>query len=420
MATIATTNQYCPKCGKTMAAEKNFFLLRTGERSDLCKACETMHVNNYKPESFMWLLEKYDVPWVPRIWNKLLDKAYQKDPYKINGLSVFGKYLSQMKTKQWSQYRFKDTQQIQDEENQKQNHYIAQNEEKLKQLEQSFLEGIIPEAQYLTYKAGIIDAGKDYSQPPPLPPELPAETDAKDAQSKDSAYPVNSHFEEVELPDESAELSLEEKQYLALKWGRYYTAADWVWLEKKYDDFMHSFTIEGAARLDTLVMICKTSLKMNQAIDCGDIENYQKLSRVYDSMMKAAKFQEVQISEDKVGDFDSIGQIVALAETEEGGGAISRHKIDTPLDVVDESLDKMKKWNRSFIDNDSTLANQFEIFMKKILNNQEAKKNREEAKAKGLDKVELSDEDFIKFNELEEDLSAADKEMLEGEKDELS
>ena len=58
--------------------------------------------------------------------------------------------------------------------------------------------------------------------------------------------------------------------------------------------------------------------------------------------------------------------------------------------------------------------------MKKILNNQEAKKNREEAKAKGLDKVELSDEDFIKFNELEEDLSAADKEMLEGEKDELS
>jgi len=34
---------------------------------------------------------------------------------------------------------------------------------------------------------------------------------------------------------------------------------------------MDSFTIEGAARIDTLKMICKTSLKMNEAIDIGDI-----------------------------------------------------------------------------------------------------------------------------------------------------
>ena len=53
---------------------------------------------------------------------------------------------------------------------------------------------------------------------------------------------------------------------------------------------MDSFDIQGAARIDTLKMICKTSLKMNEAIDCGDIDSYQKLSRVYDSMMKSAKF----------------------------------------------------------------------------------------------------------------------------------
>jgi len=34
---------------------------------------------------------------------------------------------------------------------------------------------------------------------------------------------------------------------------------------------MDSFDIQGAARIDTLKMICKTSLKMNEAIDCGDI-----------------------------------------------------------------------------------------------------------------------------------------------------
>jgi len=57
---------------------------------------------------------------------------------------------------------------------------------------------------------------------------------------------------------------------------------------------MNSFDIQGAARIDTLKMICKTSLKMNEAIDSGDIDAYQKLSRVYDSLMKSAKFTEAQ------------------------------------------------------------------------------------------------------------------------------
>ena len=75
-----------------------------------------------------------------------------------------------------------------------------------------------------------------------------------------------------------------------MKWGRLYSANDWVQLEKLYNEFMETFTIQGAARIDTLKFICKTSLKMNQAIDSGDIETYQKLSKSYDSLMKAAKF----------------------------------------------------------------------------------------------------------------------------------
>ena len=45
-------------------SEDNFYKLKSGERSEMCKACETMHINNYEPETFLWLLEKYDVPYV--------------------------------------------------------------------------------------------------------------------------------------------------------------------------------------------------------------------------------------------------------------------------------------------------------------------------------------------------------------------
>ena len=40
------------------------------------------------------------------------DKAFAKDPMKMNGMSVFGKYLSKMKLKQWKDYSWADTERL--------------------------------------------------------------------------------------------------------------------------------------------------------------------------------------------------------------------------------------------------------------------------------------------------------------------
>jgi hypothetical protein len=45
-----------------------------------------------------------DVPYVPAEWNTLRDRIYEKDPSKLKSSSVFGRYLSKMKLKQWKQY----------------------------------------------------------------------------------------------------------------------------------------------------------------------------------------------------------------------------------------------------------------------------------------------------------------------------
>ena len=66
-----------------------------------------------------------------------------------------------------------------------------------------------------------------------------------------------------EIIDPGAQLDKEDKMYLAVKWGRLYRPSQWVALEQLYNEFMNSFDIQGAARIDTLKMICKTSLKMN-------------------------------------------------------------------------------------------------------------------------------------------------------------
>ena len=75
----------CEKCGKQMD-DKNFYTYKNGDKTELCKSCLTMHIDNFNESTFLWLLEKMDVPYLPSEWNVLRDKAYAKDPYKMNGM----------------------------------------------------------------------------------------------------------------------------------------------------------------------------------------------------------------------------------------------------------------------------------------------------------------------------------------------
>lgn len=396
--------RYCEKCRKTMA-DNNFYQYKDGTKCELCKSCLTMHINNFEPDTFLWLLEKFDVPYIPAEWNVLRDRAYAKDPYKMNGMSVFGKYLSKMKLKQWNKFGWADSEKLQQEAEEKAKAFgrpadIAK--EQLEQMEEAYKNGEISEAQYLTYaETHAPEPSAEVTQPTP---------------PQNSAYPVGGDFEQVELIDVGAELTQEDKVYLAMKWGRLYKADEWVAMEKLYNEFKSSFDIQGAAREDTLKKICKTSLKMDQAIDCGDVDSYQKLSRVYDAMMKSAKFTEAQNKETKSDFVESVGEMVAYCEKH--GGLIPEFKIDVPYDVVDKIIDDLKQWNKSLIYEDKSLADEIEQFLKKKEIAEEMKRDKEEAKDKGLDHVELSDEDYVKFKEAIEADKAQDAELYAGGGDE--
>ena len=169
---------------------------------------------------------------------------------------------------------------------------------------------------------------------------------------------------------------------------------------------MNSFDIQGAARIDTLEKICKTSLKMDQAIDSGDVDSYQKLSRVYDALMKAGKFTEAQRQEENSGEFDSVGQIVFFAE--KYGGKIPRHEITTPLDIVDQAIDDLKKYNHDLVVNDPSLSQMLESFIKRREIAQQYKKDLEEAKAEGKE-IQNEDKDYQELTEFLEQEREQDK-----------
>lgn len=401
-------NCYCEKCGKSMD-ESQFYTYRDGTKVELCKKCLTMHIDNFNPETYVWLLEKMDVPYVPSEWNSLRDKAFAKDPRKMNGMSVFGKYLSKMKLKQWKDKRWADTEQLKAEDEKQRKLYleehpeVAAREEKLKiQYER----GEISESQYNTYMSTIELNNQ-------LPPAYVGNTDGVGNYAPGTnPYIENNFIPEEDMNDPTSELTKDDRIYLAMKWGRCYQPSEWIELETKYNEMMNSFDIQDSDTIGTLILTCKTYLKMNQALDCGDVDGFQKLSRVYDTLRKSAKFTAAQNKEQKNDFVDCVGEMVAYCE--KNGGQIPKYDINTPQDVVDKIISDLKDYNRSLIYEDKTLAQQIENYIKNRENAEVMKKDREKAKEQGLLDIELEDEHYEEYYESIEEDKKIDNKLYEG------
>ena len=224
----------------------------------------------------------------------------------------------------------------------------------------------------------------------------------------------NDFINEEELPNPADDLTEEDKIYLAMKWGRLYKPNEWIELEKKYTEMMNSFDIQDSDTQGTLVLICKTYLKMNQAIDVGDVEGYQKLSRVYDSLRKSAKFTAAQNKEQNEDFVDSIGELVAMCEKE--GGFIPRFATSIPQDKVDATLEDMNKYVYKLVTQDLGFGRQIEDALKKIQIQKEMEED-EDALTSIEDSVELEDEDYENFFKDIEDQREQDEQKMKGDSD---
>ena len=192
----------------------------------------------------------------------------------------------------------------------------------------------------------------------------------------------------------------EDKKYLSLKWGKLYRPEEWIALEQFYEQMTGSFDIQTAAHFDYLKMICKTSLKMNQAIDCGDIEGFAKLQKAYDSLMKSAKFTAAQ-NKAESGEFvDSVGELVYLCEEQ---GFIPRFHTDEPNDIVDITLKDMQGYAYRLVTEEMGLGNMIEAALQQM--------QREEEKEEG----DLDESDEFLNPELAPVLEDADYEDYYGE-----
>lgn len=236
---------YCEKCKKTRPA-KEFYTSNdltkypNDGKLNLCKDCLTMHLDNWNSETYLYILQELDVPYVPEEWNSIMGK-YCLDPSKVTGTTVLGRYLSRMKLSQYKNYRWKDSDFIQK----------VKNKDKTEAMRQ------------LGYDQAAIDEAIAADPQAPVPPPPPTEP---------TLPPVDPNEELANQIEAAlvADLTEEDRKYLCLKWGKGYNPDEWIRLEELYKQMLDSYEIEQAGDLNTLKLACKASLKANQLLDIGD------------------------------------------------------------------------------------------------------------------------------------------------------
>lgn len=365
---------YCEKCHKTLKAtefytSKNLEKYPDDGKLHQCKQCLTMHVNNWDPETYKWILQEIDVPYIPEEWNKLM-VTYAKDKTKLTGTTILGRYLAKMKLKQWKDYTWKDTDFLQEMANQK--------------IEQAMKRQGYDAAEI----ARVIETGQ-VGLPEYVPPE-PTDVEPD--------FPQEDYFAQQAGEDDfDDDLTEEDRTYLRLKWGKTYKPEEWIKLEQFYNEMMESYDIQTASHIDNLKLLCKTSLKANQLIDIGDVEGFQKMQKAYDSLMKSGKFTASQNKAEQGEYVDSIAELVAVCEKD---GFIPRYYVDEPQDKVDRVLADMQKYTYDLVTEELGLGSLIEKAIKDIEIEKEKIGN-------------MSDEDYDEDEEFEEQLFDYEQNIVE-------
>ena len=396
---------YCEKCNRTMSAE-SFYTSNNLEKYPndgklkQCKKCITMHVDNWNPDTYLWILQEIDVPYVPEEWNKLLAK-YGVDRSKLTGMSILGRYLSKMKLKQYHDYRWEHTEHLQSIANKKIEETMKKSGYDREQIDEAL------EKATFTLPTGDI-----------LPPQ-PQMNNPWDEPSADNT--ISQQIEAEMISD----LTEEDKRFLCIKWGKTYRPDEWIRLEELYEQMINSYDIQSAGDLNTLKLACKSSLKANQLLDLGDIDGAQKAGKMYDSFMKAGKWTAQQNKEEGNDIIDSIGELVAICERD---GFIPKYFVDGPKDKADRVLQDMQKYTKDLIENESGLSVMMERAVTQIEEEEarikaaaEAGEDADEEAMFNYDKPAFELEDYSEFKDFETQLGEEDEQymlaLLEGEDD---
>ena len=319
-----TTSTVCERCGRRKK-DDNFFCRAVGGLYPVCKDCLTEGLDNNDPATIRPVMEALDVPFYEKLWIVTGNQEFSKDPAHFGPKSVIGKYLRKMHMQQYSKFRYADS----------------------------------DDTAALDNVSGMFD-----ETPEPLY-ALAGDAACAVPQVGDSAPAGGVTTQAAVGNDVGSSPTREDRIYLIGKWGEAYTPVEWLKMEDMYTRYANEYELT-VDREEVLRKMCKTSLKMDEAIDSNDAYNYKTLSSVFDSLRKSGSFTEQQHKEDRRGVIGSVGQLVQLCERD--GGIIEQMPPpdDYPQDKIDLTINDYKQYAVNLLKNEPNISGLIESYVQKL------------------------------------------------------
>ena len=136
-------------------------------------------------------------------------------------------------------------------------------------------------------------------------------------------------------------------------------------METMYKHYADEYEL-NTDREEVLKKMCKTSLKMDESLDTGDVNGYKSLATVFDQLRKSGKFTEAQNKEGMTRYLDSVGELIALCEKEGGPIPNLPNPDEYPQDKIDFTLRDLKSYNYNLVTNELGLGDLIESYIAKL------------------------------------------------------
>lgn len=405
----------CQHCGRTLQYSEFYTKKTGGEIYPVCKSCVTQDMDVTKRTTFDWFLKEMDVPFIKNYWLALCKRLYMRDSERFSPKAVLGTYYRTMKMKDYSPYGYADSAKASYEYDKKNGFVPVLPLEKKRALEETLNDESAPQEardeaaemlktaseeykvddktenlDFLNFDDSIIEQRKNERSSPEerrrkqlqrsINEEYAKTVDAISTDIKAQITGnkmVPSTLASILRPDDGVDKALEQEKsisdeltqddvrMLSIKWGEDYRPSEWLRLEEMYRKYTSEFEM-NVDREEVLKKMCKTSLKMDQALDEGNIQDYVKLQTAFDSLRKSGKFTEAQNKDKQEKYLDSIGELVAAVEKQ--GGIIPQfdYQFETTQDKVDFTLKDMQSYTYNLVRNEMGLGNLIETYIQKL------------------------------------------------------
>lgn len=453
--TSAPGKMTCESCSRTLNANQ-FVKYRDGRRCEVCIDCLCTGVDNTDMRTFLHILRHFDVPFRGNLWARYSNTAFTKNPMGFGPTSVVGKYIRVMHMKQYSNMHYLDSDRdalaipdsqirrpanltdawgpleslddlhdplppppFEDAEEttayadraRKRIESDADRKDRGATVARLVEQGMDPLSAAAAVgpdsgtkpRTSSVDEDGTIHRPPRKPKAAQTDDTSPSTLGPSAAVDVGAvpgllmQMNSARSNDEAVmnTLTPEDQQYLIAKWGAYYTPSQWLRMERMYNEYAQEYEL-SVDRAETLRKICATSVKMDEALEQGDVNSYRALAGVFDQQRKSANFTEQQNKESRQRPLDTVGEMIAMCEREEGPIPQWANPDEYPKDKIDQTIRDYKMYVSNLVRNEMGLGAIIESFVAKL---EESEREREKDRMGGVyDALDADDRAAIEQN----------------------